>query len=513
MFPIVLGHAKQGIVGTINSGPNTILFVLRISSTVVLVLRERLLNRESSIQERISLVNQTNDIDSLRRANVWQQAILDSTDFTIISTDLKGMILTCNASALRKLGYRAEEIIGRTTPIIFHDAEEVRQRASELSRELGRTVEPAFDVFVARARAGIPDENDWTYVCKDGRRFPVRLSVTSLRDDAGNVAGFLVIGKELTSQSQVEDALRENDARFHSFMDNTPIMAYIKDESGRLIYVNQPLLRRFEKRSDEVIGKTDSEIWPPEIAAPLQEHDRMILENDLPITLEETAPTPDGRSDTWLSFKFPMRDGRGRRFLAGMSVDITDRKYYERQLEEYQHRLEMAITELEKLSLTDALTGLRNKRAFQQRLDEEVARAHRYQLRLSLLILDVDHFKAYNDTFGHPAGDDLLQQAARLLESHARPSDFLARIGGEEFAVILPGTPAQGAFISAERLRKSIESAIWTKRRITVSIGLAELSTKLSDSSSLIKAADEALYRAKSQGRNQVAQASDVKKP
>src|SRR3712207_6376886 len=117
------------------------------------------------------------DPEALQRVSAWQEAILDSADFTIISTNVDGLIQTCNAGVLKKLGYAAHEVIGRMTPAAFHEPEEIERRARELSAELGRTVEPGFETFVAKARLGIPDESDWTYVRKDGSRFPVRLSV------------------------------------------------------------------------------------------------------------------------------------------------------------------------------------------------------------------------------------------------------------------------------------------------------------------------------------------------
>lgn len=443
----------------------------------------------------------------LRRENAWQNAILDSADFTIISTDLQGLILTCNAGALNKLGYLAEEVIGKVTPVIIHDRDEVVRRAQALSEELGHDIEPGFEAFVAKARLGTPDENDWTYICKDGSRFLVRLSVTALRDESGEITGFLGIGKDVTQQREAERALIESEARFHAFMDNTPVVAYIKDQDGRFVYVNKPLLERFEKRLEDIIGTSEVDHWPPEIIDPVREHDKLILQNDEPVTLEEKVPTPDGLVTTWLSFKFPLRDTQGQKFLAGMSIDISDRKYYEYQLEDYQRRLEMAITELERISSTDALTQLHNKGAFTLRLVEEIERAKRYKLPLSVMLMDIDNFKLFNDSFGHPAGDEVIRQVAQLMQSHARPSDYVARIGGEEYAIILSSTPAQGAFIVAERLRRGIESAIWTKRRITVSIGVAELGDARVDSASLMQAADQALYRAKDHGRNQVKQA------
>ena len=141
-------------------------------------------------------------------AQSWQQAILDSADFIIVSTDLNGVIQTLNAGALKKFGYTAEEIIGKTTPLIFHDPMEVAQHAQALSAELGRVIEPGMKTLVAKARLGIADEKIWTLIRKDQSRFPVRLSVTALRNDSGQLSGFLGIGKDITAQQEAEVALQ-----------------------------------------------------------------------------------------------------------------------------------------------------------------------------------------------------------------------------------------------------------------------------------------------------------------
>ena len=153
-------------------------------------------------------MKQSAEIESeLREAARLQRAILDAANYTIISTSPDGVIRTLNAAAQRWLGYSVEEVVGKTTPVIFHDRREIERRASELSRELGIEIEPGFEVFVAKARLGVPDENEWTYVRKDGSRFPVLLSVTALRDGEGNITGFLGIGSDITARKQAERRL------------------------------------------------------------------------------------------------------------------------------------------------------------------------------------------------------------------------------------------------------------------------------------------------------------------
>jgi len=164
--------------------------------------------------------------------------------------------------------------------------------------------------------------------------------------------------------------------------------------------------------------------------------------------------------------------------------------------------------EIYQLATHDALTGLCNRRQFTEIMDKEIARTQRHQRPLSLCIVDVDLFKPINDQFGHIAGDGVLQQIAALVQRHARNDDVAARIGGEEFAVMLPECGADDARLFAERLREEVANAVFTPggetRRITISIGIAELSPVRDTRQALMGAADAALYRAKSEGRNRV---------
>jgi diguanylate cyclase (GGDEF)-like protein len=172
------------------------------------------------------------------------------------------------------------------------------------------------------------------------------------------------------------------------------------------------------------------------------------------------------------------------------------------QLQAANENLETANAQLADLASIDGLTGLKNHRSFQERLKEEHGRAVRYRTSLSLLMLDVDHFKSYNDTFGHPAGDEVLRAVSKIIQQEMRTTDFTARYGGEEFVVILPNTSGDGARGLAERLRSAIEQAPWTKRAITVSIGSASLTSHIDDSADIIAQADSALYQSKHKGRN-----------
>ena len=173
------------------------------------------------------------------------------------------------------------------------------------------------------------------------------------------------------------------------------------------------------------------------------------------------------------------------------------------ELRERQEQLQDLNQRLAALATTDGLTGLYNYRAFHEKLNEEVRRARRYDYPLAVVLADVDDFKAYNDRFGHPAGDERLRAFAKMLRDDSRESDFVARYGGEEFGMILINTPAKDAARYAQRIvdRLSEEGGL---KRLTASFGCVQLEPEDSDKDDLIRRADDCLYSAKRQGKNRV---------
>lgn len=163
--------------------------------------------------------------------------------------------------------------------------------------------------------------------------------------------------------------------------------------------------------------------------------------------------------------------------------------------------------QLQDLSREDRLTGLYNRGYWEELLEQELSRYLRNQEACSLIMLDIDHFKAVNDTYGHPAGDEVIRQIAGLLSKHARKTDFVGRYGGEEFGVILTGTNASQAEIVAERLRRAAEMVEVEYEgqtiTVTISLGIAELQPETQNHEQWVAQADHALYRSKENGRNQ----------
>ena len=191
-----------------------------------------------------------------------------------------------------------------------------------------------------------------------------------------------------------------------------------------------------------------------------------------------------------------------RRTLGMLESHIAERARYEERLEAYQRKLEETNASLSLESLTDKLTNISNRRHFDELLAEEFDRSYRRNRPLSAILIDVDKFKSFNDTYGHSSGDETLKTVARLLEEGKRPSDLVARYGGEEFVVLLPNTAEEGAMILAERIRKVVQNHPWSIRPITISLGVCTYHGKEQTITQFIEAADGALYRSKQGGRN-----------
>ena len=336
---------------------------------------------------------------------------------------------------------------------------------------------------------------------------------------------------DVTDRRRAEEALRQAEEGYRGIFENSVEGIFQSSLEGRFLTVNPATARMLGYESPQAVMEELTDIANQLYESPV---DRgrllaLLLAQDKVTGFETAFRRRDGRS-VWVSMNARLhRDSQGKiEYLEGSVQDITKRRADDQRLLDYNIVLEFQKQELEKtnaelarvndqletLATLDGLTGLKNHRAFQERLGEEFDRARRYALPLSLVMLDVDKFKDYNDAFGHPAGDDVLRRVARILEVSVRECDFTARYGGEEFVLILPQTDSEGASIIAERCRAAIEEADWPSRPITASFGVASLSLTLSsaaEGTALLTEADELLYVAKANGRNQVVRSHSMR--
>ncbi len=323
-------------------------------------------------------------------------------------------------------------------------------------------------------------------------------------------------GREL---ERISVALRSAARRFEELFQGLPVACFTYDRDGIIFEVNRECERLTGFDAHEVQGRSMYETIKQGVD---EDQSRAIIRDvfergESLYGLELEQWTKDGGSLHVLCSTFPFRGLDGSILGAICTlVDITERKAMERQIAEqvqrlngYAHDLEAKKEELEHanqrlamLAATDGLTGVANRRVFRERLDHEIGVAKKSNSMLSVVLLDVDYFKRFNDTFGHQAGDEALKRVAEALSGQIRMDDLAARFGGEEFVLLLPGAPAEAAMSVAERVRSAIERRETGKRKVTASFGVATVTGKDADARVILDQADAALYASKGAGRN-----------
>jgi diguanylate cyclase (GGDEF)-like protein/PAS domain S-box-containing protein len=301
----------------------------------------------------------------------------------------------------------------------------------------------------------------------------------------------------VSRQQRASAALIASEARFRAAFEQAAIGIVHTSLDRRYLQVNQKFCDMLGYTSEELIGRKASNFHHPDDPAGEGAYIKQLLSGDVDsVTAERRYIRKDG-GVIWVNRTISLvRDHAGRplHFLRVIE-DITERK-----------RLE---AELRELAVTDVLTGLPNRRAFMTRLEEEHARIRRFDAQqAAVLMLDLDHFKRINDSYGHPAGDALLRQVGAVIRDETRQVDMCSRLGGEEFAILLAGATPEAGQEFAERLRRRIaETCVMYEGKsitVTASIGVAALLAADSDADAALVRADRALYQAKDVGRDQV---------
>ncbi|MEG4321988.1 MULTISPECIES: PAS domain S-box protein [unclassified Microcoleus] len=268
-----------------------------------------------------------------------QNAILNSANYTIISTKPDGTIKTFNLAAQKLLGYSREEVVGKVTPAIIHDPVEVGKRAEVLSQQLGVKIEPGFEVFVALASRGIVDENEWTYIRKDGSRFPVQLSVTALFDNNGNINGFLGIGQDISDRKQAEKELRDLTTALQNAVEGISRL----DIEGRYINVNRAYAHTCGYEPEEMVGmEWPLTVHPSDIEMLISAYEEMLISDKVDVEARGVR-----KNGTFFYKQITMVkacDAQGT--FNGhhcFMKDITDRKLTETALQESEFKYKQIV--------------------------------------------------------------------------------------------------------------------------------------------------------------------------
>jgi len=472
--------------------------------------KEELRGREEELSMTADSLSDVNQL--LQQASHRFEELFQSLPVACFCFDRDGRIFEWNRASETQYGLTTDQAFQKTL-----------WDAIGLPDDVDRAQEITHRVFAGEIIEGV----EWTHRRTDGTLCNILCSTFPLRSGDGEVVGAISANVDITDLTRAQEHLRDSEERFRSAIHSMQEGLLLIDTEYNVRLSNHAAETIFGTPGATLVGRQARELdW------------QFVREDGQPITLEEWPASASLQSgvaqhevviglkksdDTliWLSTNCAplFHTGELDPYAVVVTVtDITPRKHYEQKLKEQMVMLNDAHAKLEvqqaellevnsklrALATLDGLTGLKNHRSFQERLDLEQQRASRYDIPLSLIFLDVDKFKVFNDTFGHPAGDEVLKIVARTLQQEARVTDFVARYGGEEFAIILTNTDYAGALVVAERFRAAIEAAGWNDKIVTASFGVTTMLPEHQNAASLIAEADRALYYSKQHGRNRV---------
>jgi diguanylate cyclase (GGDEF)-like protein/PAS domain S-box-containing protein len=383
-----------------------------------------------------------------------------------------------------------DALIGRTASDFY---------SAEIARRVQRD-----DDRVLSGGAATTDQRQLQYV--DGSIHWLKTTKAPLHDQSGSVVGVITHSVDVTESQLLADANEEIGRQLTDALESMSDGLVVFDADKRIVICNTQYSEMFPRTADlRVPGVNLRDILRAAIARG---------EEDLPegLTLEEWIEQASSSLGGKTTRDIHLNDGRWiearvRPSQSGRTLSLVSDVTAARVA---QRALEMINARLETLAATDSLTGLANRRALDDALAREHARALRNGSSLSVLVIDVDRFKAYNDTYGHPRGDECLKLISAILRAAIRrPADVIARFGGEEFVVLLPDTDAAGAWARSEEIRKALKElniphAASEKGRVTVTIGAATMTSEDHLPGDLVRRADEALYAGKASGRDQI---------
>ena len=400
--------------------------------------------------------------------------------------DGEGFYRSVNAAYCAIYGYLPEELLGKRFTLVF--------RPSEHSNVLAMHRQ-----FLEQ---GGPRSGEIQVVRRDGTDLSIILESVRVRG-ADSSPQRLVYVVDITARKHIEDVLRDSEARFRALFETIPLGVVYHDLQGQITAANPSALRILGLTLDQLQGRTPIDpIWrtmrEDGSEFPGEEHPASVCLRTASVVKDVIlgVHTPE-RGDVWLRVNaIPVFENQRLAEIYTSFEDISESVRLSRELRQQAR--------------TDHLTGAANRRAFMEDIGREFARVRRHpSLNSCVLIVDIDHFKRVNDSYGHAVGDAVLCHVTEIMRAEIRRQDTLGRYGGEEFAVLLPETTEAAAMALADRLRERVARSPLIRPGLvidnTVSVGVSLLLASDVNPDAALSRADQALYRAKQQGRNRIA--------
>ncbi len=432
----------------------------------------------------------------------------------VMITDSKGIIEYVNPAFEATTGYSSNESIGKTPKILRSG-----QHDAAYYQKLWKTI---LSGKVFRATT--------TNKKKNGEIYYADQTISPVHEENGEIVCFVSVWKDITERITAEERIKHEkkkleqvlgiEAGLHSILDLNKLIDFVVKKTCEVLEAEKCTLMFIDHESKELcikghLGIDESQVFAENFLKVGDDWHRLIEryhKTESPLFVQKKIDGTVHQSKIFLSVPIELKD-----HLLGI-INVSHKKGKEgdhftdldlKILCMIVRQVRIAIEnaklyrQLTYLTVTDSATGIYNHRYLTQTLDAEIVRAKRYGRNLSFLMIDIDQLKAYNDTFGHLEGDQLLKTIAEVIKKNVRTADLVCRYGGDEFAVILPETDLVQAKLVAEKIREKV-SQLLLKRQVTVSIGAAQCSAN-SERYDLIRRADSHLYDAKKRGKNQIA--------
>jgi len=339
--------------------------------------------------------------------------------------------------------------------------------------------------------------------CKDGRTLWIESTLSFIRDDNGNPLSLLGEGRDITDRKRAEKKLRDEEQRFRAFVEHSSDMIVLVNLEGVITYVNPAIESVLGFKPEERIGAYGFEIvHPDDINALVDVFNTLSKDTNYPVIKGELRLRhKDGSWRTLEAVGSNQINNNVVEYIIINYRDITERKRAEEALLESEQRYR-------DLSIIDDLTQLYNSRHFYAQLEREIERSNRYGQPLTLLLLDLDKFKNFNDKYGHVQGDYVLLLLGHVIKRSLREIDSAYRYGGEEFTIMLPMTSSEEGIVTAKRIQTELRKenfslALGQEVYMTVSIGLAQYKPK-EEMKAFVHRVDQLMYRAKKNGRDRI---------
>jgi diguanylate cyclase (GGDEF)-like protein/PAS domain S-box-containing protein len=425
---------------------------------------------------------------ALRATETSYQKLVETAHEGIWMVDVEDRTTFVNQRMADLLGYSVQEMLGRS-PSEFYFSEAGRQERDEHRK---------------RSLGGMKESRDVVYRRRDGEALWAVVATTPVLGDGERLEGVLAMVTDITARVKAEENLRANERLFRSLFSESPAGQILSSSDRKIVAVNRAFCEMTGYTESEILQNGWDAITPPDDQVGIFAAFERLWSGELnAIQMERRYLRKDG-SSLWGQVsvaRVPDDSGRAR-YVIDQVQNVSDRK--------------LAQQALEHQALHDALTGLPNRVLARDRLDQAILLAHRQQTRVALLIIDLDHFKEVNDTFGHQAGDQLLRQVGERFMAELRETDTVARLGGDEFAIVLLAADADAAGMVAVKLLAALERPFIVEGQaldVGASIGIAVYPDHADTADTMLRRADIAMYVAKRSRRTHAIYTRDHDEP